>query len=97
MLKFPQCATSAPINVLGPPDTTRDPNLDFFCHGRSKHGPLVPATRVDLSGFGESLSSDWYDFSEPAPATQKVDMNAFVGRSELTTILVSPKAPVRLP
>lgn len=49
----------------------------------------MPATRVDLSGFGESLNSNWYDLAEPAPATQRVDMNVYVGRAERVVIQVS--------
>lgn len=62
---------------------------DFGPSATARHRPLVPATRVDISGFGESMNSQWFDQTEPPPATQRVEFNTYVGRVQRTLVEVS--------
>jgi len=85
MLKYtPPAATSqTPVTVLG--YKARDFSSDFGPNaptGPGFHGPLVPATRVDISGYGESVFSEWNDPDVLAPGTSKVDLEVLVGRTE---------------
>jgi hypothetical protein len=83
MLKFPQSGFPTPLSILGP---GRDFNDDF---GPSAARPCIPARRVDLSGFGESVSSHWYDFGSAVRTTEQVDFDVVLGRNERTMIQVS--------
>ena len=85
MLKYvpPSATLQTPVSVLG--YKARDYNNDFgpaAASGPGFHGPLVPTTRVDISGYGESVFSDWNDPTVPAPGTSKVDLEVLIGRTE---------------
>ncbi|PMD12111.1 hypothetical protein NA56DRAFT_38424 [Hyaloscypha hepaticicola] len=43
--------------------------------------PRIPVTRVDLSGFGESMFSDWRDPTSLPPDISKVALDVLVGRT----------------
>ncbi|KAK4166860.1 hypothetical protein QBC43DRAFT_349596 [Cladorrhinum sp. PSN259] len=81
MLKFSESGQNQPMPILG--NSAHDVNLDFGPAGKMQ---LVPLTRIDLSGYGESTSSDWFNLDAPAPATQRVDFDTYVGRCERTLI-----------
>lgn len=64
MLKYipPAATQQTSVAVLG--YKARDFSSDFGPDaptGQGFHGPLDPATRVDISGYGESVFSDWND------------------------------------
>jgi hypothetical protein len=43
--------------------------------------PRIPVTRVDISGFGESIVSDWRNPKSLPPSISKVALEVFVGRT----------------
>jgi hypothetical protein len=43
--------------------------------------PRVPVTRIDISGFGESLFSDWRNPTDAAAVISKARFDVFVGRT----------------
>jgi hypothetical protein len=65
-----------PVNVLTPIDDTFNSN---FGPGTTK--PRVPVTRIDISGFGESLFSDWRNPVDAAATISKARFDVFVGRT----------------
>jgi hypothetical protein len=81
MLKFMETGQSQPISILG--SSAHDVNKDF---GPGGSLPVVPLTRIDLSGYGESMSSNWFNLDVKAPATQRVEFDTYVGRTERTLI-----------
>ncbi|KAH0539022.1 hypothetical protein FGG08_004416 [Glutinoglossum americanum] len=60
------------LSVLKPIDDTF--NRDF-----SGNKPKLPVTRVDISGFGESVFSDWR--AEVEPGISEVQLDVFTGRT----------------
>lgn len=74
-------AVPTPYTVLTPIDVTF--NLNF---GPSAPAPRVPVTRLDLSGFGESLFSDWRNPAEGAGLISKAQFNVIVGRTSFEVV-----------
>jgi hypothetical protein len=62
--------------VLTPIDVTFDDNF-----GPAAASPRVPVTRIDISGYGESLFSDWRNPTDAAAIISKAQFNVFVGRT----------------
>ncbi len=65
-----------PITVLTPIDDTYNNNF-----GPAAASPRVPVTRIDISGFGESLFSDWRNPTDAAAIISKARFDVFVGRT----------------
>ena len=55
-----------------------DPDGTF---GPGQKSPGVPVSRVDISGFGESVFSDWHDPSTVPNTISKVEFGVIVGRT----------------
>jgi hypothetical protein len=64
------------ITVLTPLDDTFNNNF-----GPGAHDPRVPVTRIDISGFGESLCSDWRNPVDAAATISKARFDVIVGRT----------------
>jgi hypothetical protein len=64
------------VNVLTPIDDTFNSNF-----GPSAANPRVPVIRVDISGFGESLFSDWRNPVDAAAIISKARFDVIVGRT----------------
>ena len=62
--------------VLTPIDDTFNSNF-----GPTGASPRVPVTRIDISGFGESLFSDWRNPTDAAAIISKARFDVFVGRT----------------
>ena len=62
--------------VLTPIDDTFNSNF-----GPTAASPRVPVTRIDFSGFGESLFSDWRNPVDAAAIISKARFDVFVGRT----------------
>ena len=62
--------------VLTPIDDTFNSNF-----GPAAASPRVPVTRIDFSGFGESLFSDWRNPVDAAAIISKARFDVFVGRT----------------
>ncbi len=71
-------AAGAPTTttVLTPIDVTFNSNF-----GPGTTSPRVPVTRIDISGFGESLFSDWRNPTDAAAIISKARFDVFVGRA----------------
>jgi hypothetical protein len=54
-------------------------NFKFGPFGRET--PRVPITRIDISGFGESLFSDWKSRADQAPIISKARFDVITGRT----------------
>jgi hypothetical protein len=72
---------SAPQTVLTPIDSTFNSNF-----GPSAPDPRVPVTRLDVSGFGESLFSDWRNPTDAAAIISKAQFNVIVGRTSFEVV-----------
>ena len=74
-----------PLSVLGP-EVDVIFNREFAPTGKN---PRVPITRIDFSGYGASMFSDWANpNAEPFPATVKVRFDVIVGRTAYEVIQV---------
>jgi hypothetical protein len=51
--------------------------------------PRVPVTRVDISGFGESLFSDWRNPASLPPTISKVALDVILGRTSKEVVQAS--------
>jgi hypothetical protein len=69
-----QNGNKAGVTITSPIDV----NPTFEPGGTS---PSVPVTRIDLSGYGESMFSDWRNPSGQAATISKVDLEVLVGRT----------------
>ena len=78
--------------VLTPIDDTFNANF-----GPAAHNPRVPVVRVDLSGYGESLLSDWRNPTDAAAVISKTRFDVLVGRTSLEIVqaysVLYPYAP----
>lgn len=77
-----------------------DNDVDTIFNDNFKPGSArqkVPITRIDLSGYGESLFSDWRNPSDAAAVVSKALFNVIVGRTSHEVIQVKsilyPYAP----
>jgi hypothetical protein len=75
-----QSAKNALYNGLTTTDTVLGVLQDTFTSNFTQN-PLIPVTRVDLSGFGESMFSDWRDPTSLPPDISKVALDVLVGRT----------------
>jgi len=67
--------------VLTPIDSAFNSNF-----GPSAPTPRVPVTRLDISGFGESLFNDWRNPSDLAGLVSKAQFHVIVGRTSLEVV-----------
>jgi hypothetical protein len=56
--------------------------------GPGKLRPQVPVTRLDLSGYGESLFSHWLNNTDDAVAVSQAHFDVLIGRTSLEVIQV---------
>jgi hypothetical protein len=56
--------------------------------GAGSADALVPVTRIGLSGFGESVFSNWINPQNAVPQVDKVDLNVPVGRTAREVVQV---------
>jgi len=56
--------------------------------GPGEQRPQVPVTRIDLSGYGESLFSDWRNDTDDPVAVSQVRFDVLIGRTSLEVIQV---------
>jgi hypothetical protein len=76
--------TVPPVSVLGP-----DVDAIFNGYlGPSGTRPLVPVTRLDLSGYGESLFSNWRNETNDITAVSKTRFDVVVGRTSVEVVQV---------
>ncbi|HET8998439.1 MAG TPA: hypothetical protein VFP86_02215 [bacterium] len=71
--------------------TIAPPNPNFSDTFNNNFGPgakrqQVPVTRIDLSGYGESLFSDWRNPSDAAAVVSQARFDVIVGRTSLEII-----------
>jgi hypothetical protein len=75
---------STDMSVLGPDvDAIFNPYL-----GPGGTRPMVPVTRVDLSGYGESLFSDWRNQTNDITAVSKARFDVLIGRTSVEVVQV---------
>jgi hypothetical protein len=67
--------------VLTPIDDTFNSNF-----GTTALHPRVPVTRFDLSGYGESIFSDWMNPTDAGAIISKAQFEVIVGRTRLEVI-----------
>lgn len=67
--------------VLTPIDDTFNSNF-----GTTSTNPRVPVTRFDLSGYGESIFSDWVNPADAGAIISKAQFEVFVGRTRLEVV-----------
>jgi hypothetical protein len=71
-------------SVLGPDvDAIFNPYL-----GSGGTRPMVPVTRLDLSGYGESLFSDWRNETNDVTAVSKARFDVLIGRTAVEVVQV---------
>jgi hypothetical protein len=71
-------------SVLGPDvDAIFNPYL-----GPGGTRPMVPVTRLDLSGYGESLFSDWRNETSDITAVSKARFDVLIGRTAVEVVQV---------
>lgn len=76
--------TVPPVSVLGPDvDAIFNPYL-----GSGASTALVPVTRLDLSGYGESLFSNWRNETNDITAVSKARFDILVGRTSVEVVQV---------
>lgn len=76
--------TSPPVSVLGPDvDTIFNGYL-----GPAGTNKLVPVTRLDLSGYGESLFSNWRNETSDVAAVSKARFDVLIGRTSVEIVQV---------
>ena len=85
--------TSTPATVIstvgGPPppsDLVTSFNKQF---GTGSKTAEIPVTRVDISGFGESVFSEWQDPIGSGAGFSKVEFNVLLGRTSLEVVQFS--------
>lgn len=71
--------------VLGPAQTI-DNTFNVSNFGPFASHPRVPVTRIDISGFGESIFSDWRNPVDAAANISKVRFDVLVGRTALEIV-----------
>ena len=78
-------ATGLPTatTVLTPIDDTFNSNF-----GPAAADPRVPVTRIDISGFGESMFSDWRNPTDAAAIVSKARFDVFAGRTAREVVQV---------
>lgn len=64
-------------------------NNDFFIGGPLIKGRGVPLTRIDLSGYGASIFSNWRNPKAPIASTSQAKFDVFLGRCAHEVIQVS--------
>jgi hypothetical protein len=75
---------STGTSVLGPQvDAIFNPYL-----GPGGTRPMVPITRLDLSGYGESLFSDWRNETSDMTAVSKARFDVLIGRTAVEVVQV---------
>ncbi len=75
---------STGMSVLGPDvDAIFNPYL-----GPGGTRPMVPVTRLDLSGYGESLFSDWRNETNDVTAVSKARFDVLIGRTAVEVVQV---------
>ncbi|HZU91017.1 MAG TPA: hypothetical protein VE993_17330 [Stellaceae bacterium] len=67
--------------VLTPIDVTFNSNF-----GPAAVNPRVPVTRLDVSGYGESLFSDWRNTTDAAAIISKAQFDVVLGRTSFEVI-----------
>ena len=67
--------------MLTPIDDTFNSNF-----GSTSTNPRVPVTQFDLSGYGESIFSDWVNPADAGAIISKAQFEAFVGRTRLEVV-----------
>jgi hypothetical protein len=79
---------NAMLNGVPVNDTVISPITDTFNSNFSTTAanPRVPVTRIDISGFGESLFSDWSNPSDEAAIISKARFDVLVGRTSLEVV-----------
>jgi hypothetical protein len=77
-------SAGVPLSVLGP-EVDVFFNEEFAPTGKK---PRVPVTRIDFSGYGASMFSNWSNPSAEPPATVKVRFDVMVGRTAYEVIQV---------
>ena len=76
--------TAPPVSILGVDvDTIFNGYL-----GPSGTHQLVPVTRIDLSGYGESLFSDWRNETNDVAAVSKARFDVLIGRTSVEVVQV---------
>jgi hypothetical protein len=73
-----------PLSVLGP-EVDVPFNQEFAPTGKN---PRVPISRIDFSGYGASMFSNWSNPNAEPPATVKVRFDVMVGRTAYEVIQV---------
>src|SRR5262249_6222499 len=74
-----QSTTATVITALNAPiDSTFNDNFGPLGLG---HTPRVPVSRIDISGFGESLFNDWKNPADEAAIISKVRFDVITGRT----------------
>jgi len=58
---------------------------------------MVPVTRFDLSGYGESLFSDWCNETSDITAVSKARFDVLVGRTSVEVVLQGRRVSTRQP
>jgi len=90
-------AVQMPIGLPGGRGTIGDSATTIFNTylGASGARPMVPVSRIDISGYGESLFSDWRNpFNDPAVdavAVTQARFDVLVGRTALEIVQVRTK------
>jgi len=70
-----------PENVLTPIDGTFNSNFGF-----TSSNPRVPLTRLDLSGYGESVFSEWVNPTDGGALISKAHFEVMIGRTRLEVV-----------
>jgi len=88
-------ASPGPRSILGPSVT----GIFNGYLGSGGTNPLVPVTRVDLSGFGESLFSSWINTDDSDTEVSKAEFTVMIGRTahevvQVRSILLPYRVPV---
>lgn len=74
-------------SVLG-----RDVTITFNSYlGAGGKRPMVPVTRIDVSGYGESLFSDWRNPYTDTPAVSQARFDVMVGRTAIEVVQIRSK------
>ena len=76
--------TAPPVSILGV-------DVDTIFNGYLGPGgtnKLVPVTRMDLSGYGESLFSDWRNETNDVTAVSKARFDVLIGRTAVEVVQV---------
>lgn len=74
---IPSDGSPGPRSILG----TSVSNIFNGYLGNGGTRPLVPVTRIDLSGYGESLFSGWINPTDDETQVSKADFKVMIGRT----------------